>query len=1260
MLSCEFSDSGEDSSGLFSGHQPATNDFTVTIDANQYSKANDIIRVTLTHPVTQVVTGSPRLALNIGGSNVYANYVSGDKTKSLIFEYTVLSAQNDTDGIEVDTNIDLNGGSLQFNTLSGSISSNLSLPSIDTSSFFVDNIAPNISIIAPPVDSTYTIGQSLQYVVSLDESVNVTGTPSLSLNVGGILRSLDYTTGSGTSILIFQTSVLATDIDNDGAEGISPLNLNTGTITDLAGNDANLNFSLASVTPPNSNVIVNGSLSTITNIILPTDNTYLTGAVLEVNVEFSDVVTVTGSPSLDATLTSGTKSFIYTSGSGTNTLSFEYTVDAADNDNDGIEIISPLLLNGGTIIDSNSQGSLLTFTGPITSSIILNPIAATLSLDPLAAINISNNAAYTITGTCSENSGDVNINIGGISDTVICTSNIYSSTLDLSSLADDLALTVDVDHSLATPISTTVLKDTIAPTTLTIDTLTDINLSNYMSYDFTGTCSEESEDVTYTIGSLTGSVTCSSGIFSFTGIDLSSEADSATFNISVDHNDEALNPATTVSLSTIKDTIAPTIVITSSPDINSSNETAYQLIGTCSENGFAVSVDIGGVTESLICTSSTWVTSFLDLTSLADGTVTVLVSQSKANSNTGSDTVDITKSSTPTVSITIADDIDSSNETSYEIYGLCSENGVDVTLSIGGIPSTASCTTGSWSSGVIDTSSLVDGTVTITADHSTATQVTLDVTKDSTSELVTITSASNISVSNQSAYTLSGTCTTNASLVTIDIGGLSYAPTCSSNSWSTGVIDLSSLADGVVTITADHTTATQAAINILKDTTSPTVDSLSSPATMPDSIDLTWNLNDPGGFTIDDYIINFRVKGSTTWLPFSDGVSTTPSATVTGLLESTTYEFRVNVQYDTVNNSEWSNTIEAETQPNSPLFGENIAMNVGGATSSTVTAFEDSTNITLNGVALTTLNKGQTHVFTSTQFDVIDADKPIYTAGRRSSANVVWSPTTWAGKTFSFNSIRSNPQNLYIYAIEAATVQVKQGSTVLASMTLAANQTTTLSWSVFGSYQVVSSGSILAFHISNTVTDPKPLLPSALEIIGFPSNSMRITSDQDSTNYTLRHSDSTLMTGSLGKFDSIVINPQGGTTSLYRSDSLLLTSDKKISGASFADSNGSCAAPFLPTNLMRRKYIINVSADYVAFASKLPGTINVIDSFDTIITTLTLSRSGSDSKAPFKARIGTTSGGTRFESSVPMAGWYQPNTNIGASSQDETILYGTD
>lgn len=50
---------------------------------------------------------------------------------------------------------------------------------------------------------------------------------------------------------------------------------------------------------------------------------------------------------------------------------------------------------------------------------------------------------------------------------------------------------------------------------------------------------------------------------------------------------------------------------------------------------------------------------------------------------------------------------------------------------------------------------------------------------------------------------------------------------------------------------------------------------------------------DNGGYSIIDYAVQFSGNGGTSWTTFSDGVSTTTTATVTGLTNGTAYVFRV-------------------------------------------------------------------------------------------------------------------------------------------------------------------------------------------------------------------------------------------------------------------------------------------------------------------------------------------------------------------------------
>lgn len=733
------------------------------------------------------------------------------------------------------------------------------------------------------------------------------------------------------------------------------------------------------------------------------------------------------------------------------------------------------------------------------------------------------------------------------------------------------------------------------------------------------------------------------------------------------------------------DSIIPTTTIVGATNITAANELTYTLSGSCSENGRTVSINIASIAVNPTCLAGAWTTGAVDVSSLSDsGSITITADHSDSNGNNAIQASATVSKDTITalVDINSPTAISQANHTAWELTGTCTTNGVLVDINIGAINVQPNCSSGIWTTGLIDVSSLSDNaSIAITADHSTATQATANVAKDTTAPTVTISSAVNISLGNEANYSTSGTCSENGRTVTVNVGTLSFTPTCNSGSWTTGFFDASSLNEGSISITADHdnassVAATQATANISKNTATPSVSSLTAPTTLTNSIDLNWNMNNPGAFTIDDYEINYKVKGTSTWLNFADGVDTDTSGTVTGLLASTIYEFRVRVLYDSSQVSDWSNTAEGETKPDDPLFSSpNVAMNVGGATSSAITTYYDNTRVYINSVEIpeSPLSAGQVVIKTTAQFDVIDADKPVFTAGilgtgsGGSGANMVWMPTSWAGKSFSFNSTRSNPQNLWVYATENATVTLKQGSTVLASAVLTAGSGTTLNWSVYGSYQVTSTGTILAFHMSgsgSTRHDPKPILPGHTEIIGFPSSSMRLTTNIDGTNYNYIHSNDSVAAGGLSKSGVVTISPQG-TSSLYRSESLLIQADQKIAGASFADSNGLCAAPFLPTNLMKTKYVINATSDYVAFASKVTGTIDVYAPGDQIgvdapTQTVTLTKVGTDPNAPYKYRFGTVTAGTRFVSTVPMAGWYHPSVEAGSAIRDETVLYGTD
>ena len=94
---------------------------------------------------------------------------------------------------------------------------------------------------------------TIPFTINMSESVNVTGTPRIAVDVGGVTRYATYASGTGTSALTFNYDMIAGDVDLDGVALTSPIDLNGGTLKDLNGNNATLTFTV----PNTSNVKVN-------------------------------------------------------------------------------------------------------------------------------------------------------------------------------------------------------------------------------------------------------------------------------------------------------------------------------------------------------------------------------------------------------------------------------------------------------------------------------------------------------------------------------------------------------------------------------------------------------------------------------------------------------------------------------------------------------------------------------------------------------------------------------------------------------------------------------------------------------------------------------------------------------------------------------------------------------------------------------------------------------------------------------------------
>ncbi|MGE6218166.1 hypothetical protein ACLHZX_21460, partial [Aeromonas media] len=78
---------------------------------------------------------------------VYADYVSGSGTASLVFQYTVLAGQTDANGISLDANaLQANGGTLR--DAAGNAATLSHGVVADNTSYLVDTTAPGVSSVA--------------------------------------------------------------------------------------------------------------------------------------------------------------------------------------------------------------------------------------------------------------------------------------------------------------------------------------------------------------------------------------------------------------------------------------------------------------------------------------------------------------------------------------------------------------------------------------------------------------------------------------------------------------------------------------------------------------------------------------------------------------------------------------------------------------------------------------------------------------------------------------------------------------------------------------------------------------------------------------------------------------------------------------------------------------------------------------------------------------------------------------------------------
>ncbi|WP_136623504.1 heparin lyase I family protein, partial [Bradyrhizobium centrolobii] len=166
----------------------------------------------------------------------------------------------------------------------------------------------------------------------------------------------------------------------------------TATATDGAGN-----VGAASTAASATIAAFTGPIITKVTTSAPTGET-VTGSAITFTLKMSSAVSVTGTPTL--TLNDGGTA-VYSGGSGTNSLTFTYTVGANDSIAKGLAISGANLPNGASITDSSGNAAILTGAAVQFPGVIIDtqPVKTPVFGDPVD----NGNGTFTFTGTAGAN-----------------------------------------------------------------------------------------------------------------------------------------------------------------------------------------------------------------------------------------------------------------------------------------------------------------------------------------------------------------------------------------------------------------------------------------------------------------------------------------------------------------------------------------------------------------------------------------------------------------------------------------------------------------------------------------------------------------------------------------------------------------------------------------------------------------------------------------------------------------------------------------
>jgi hypothetical protein len=389
---------------------------------------NQIVSIEIDTTEAVKVTGAPTLTLSNGGTATFDAATS--TATALMFDYFPSSGQSTSDLKVTALNTpssasvaDAAGNKLVFNAALGDTGL-----SIDTTTPAVTSVGGNY-----PKTADLDTGANVDITLNMSEAVTVSGTPVLLLNDGGVAT---YAAGQSTATaLVFDYTVLAGDTTS--ALAATGVDLEGGSVTDLAGNAANLSGAVATIGP-----MIDTTSPIVTKIaVSPGTGIEGVSAKITFTLTMSTPITISGgSPTL--TLNNAATATYDSAHSTTTSLVFDYTVSGTDADTAALGI-SSVNSNGATIADAagnaaDFSGATVSFAGLFVDS---SPVtwahgssgnfATAANWTPSRVPGAADDAVITATGTYTVSSTvaeTVNSIVTAAGATLAITSNTFTAT----------------------------------------------------------------------------------------------------------------------------------------------------------------------------------------------------------------------------------------------------------------------------------------------------------------------------------------------------------------------------------------------------------------------------------------------------------------------------------------------------------------------------------------------------------------------------------------------------------------------------------------------------------------------------------------------------------------------------------------------------------------------------------------------------------------------------------------------------------------